>query len=881
MRRLRAWLLRLVDPLRRRRRDEGLDAELAAHLELHIDDYVRQGLPPEEARRRALLRLGGLDQTREQYRDRRGLPLVDTLRQDVRQALRMVRRQPGFSAVAILTLGIGICAVTVMYSVIRQVLLDPFPYAHSDRLVSVILRDENGRLLRAQLPANEYLDFLEQSRAFEDVLGTISEDAHYMREGGADLIKLAWVTPNMFSFLGVRPLFGRAFSAEDGRASAPPVAVMSHRTWVTKFGADPSVVGRTLVLNGEPRTVVGVMPPRFEWNIADLWLPAAMNRADDPRSPRGFRAFQAHLRPGVTAQEAAAQLNVIGARRAAAFPADYPAGFRFELIAVVDWVVRDFRAVLYTLFGAVSLLLVIACCNVANMLLARATSRQREIAIRSALGASRGRIVRQLLVESALLAGGGLALGAAFAYGGIEALALYMPRQGVPWETQIRLDQPVLIFAILAAAVATIGVGLYPALQSARLDVAAAAGVGTRTTAGPRQTRMRNGLVIAQVALSIVLLLGAGVLMRTFVKLVNADFGFDTRNLLVFGVAFPPRLAPKPDETTRFYRDLVDRIRTTPGVRSAAAAANPPPFGGMSSGLVIPGVTVPPDASTMITFSTEGLDDTAGLRMVRGRYLSQLEVERAHRVAVVNEALAQRYFGSGDPLGRTVQLPRLTTLSVPVADPTFTIVGVIGNMANQGPRDPAGAQVFVPFTLRPGGLAIMIRTASDPLRVVPAVRQHVKAIAPDVAIIEPETLENVIQQAFYARPRFVLLVLGIFAVTGLVLVAFGIYGVLAYLVSQQTREIAIRMALGGDRRNVVRMVLRVGLNLVAVGMALGAGASLMTNRLLAAQLWNTSAHDPATFGTVAAVIVAIALIACWMPARRAVRVDPMVALRHE
>jgi putative ABC transport system permease protein len=809
---------------------------------------------------------------------------IKDLRRDMAYGVRALVRTRSFTAVAMITLALGIGAVTVIYSVLRNVVLDPFPYSRSERLVNVLLKDANGRIIRGPyFAAPEYLDYQQQAQVFEDVVGTSRQGVHWIHEEGAEALVVAWMTPNGFDFLGVSPLIGRPFNDADAAPGAPPVGVMNYRAWMKHFGGDPNVLGRTMNINGEARTVIGVMPPRFEWNIADLWLPAAITPADDPRSPRGFRAFQAHLRPGVTPREAEAQLNVIGKRRAAAHPADYPEGFRFEVIAVVDWVVRDFRAVLYTLFGAVSLLLVIACCNVANMLLARATAREREIAIRVALGASRGRIVRQLLVESALLAAGGLVLGAGLAYSGIAALARYMPRQGVPWETQIRLDEPVLLFAVVAAAIATIGVGLYPALQSVRQDVVAGAGMGGRTTAGRRQTRMRGGLVVAQVALSIVLLLGAGVLMRTFVKLVNADFGFDTRNLFVAGAAFPARQTPVPTgELIRFYRDTLERLRTIPDVRSVAIANYPPPFGGMSSPLVIPGATVPPQTSTTVSFSSEGLADTIGLRVLRGRYLSQLDVERAHRVAVVNETLARQFFGGQDPLGRTLQLPRLSTMPVPIADPTFTIIGVIGDTANQGPRYPARPQLYVPFTLRDtAGLAFVLRTSSDPLRVLASVRQHVKAIRADVALVEPNRLEDMIQQAFYARPRFVMLILGIFAAAGLLLVACGIYGVLAYMVSQQTREIAIRMALGGERRDVMRMVLRFGLQLVAVGTVLGLAASVMTNRLLATQLWNISAHDPATFGIVIAMIVIIALIACWMPAQRAVRVEPMVALRHE
>ena len=387
----------------------------------------------------------------------RSLHWFEDFRRDVVYGIRTLAKTPAFTLAATLTLALGIAAVTVIYSVVRNVVLDPFPYSRSDRLVNVVLRDGADRQLRGPyFPPAEFLDYQEQATVFEDVVGTSRDSMLWQSENGAERLDVAWMTPNGFDFLGVKPMIGRAFDASDAAPGAPPVAVMCHRAWVRLFGADPGVIGRTLVLDGTARTVVGVMPPRFEWNIADLWLPAAIERGADPRTPRGTRAFQAHLRPGVSPKEAEAQLNVIGARRAQAYPAEYPAQYRFQVIKVVDWVVQGFRAVLYTLFGAVSLLLVIACCNVANMLLARATSRERELAIRAAIGATRGRIVRQLLVESGLLASGGLIAGAAMAYGGIQALArLLPPGQGVPWETQIRLDRPVLLFAIVIAGAST------------------------------------------------------------------------------------------------------------------------------------------------------------------------------------------------------------------------------------------------------------------------------------------------------------------------------------------------------------------------------------------------------------------------------------------
>ena len=810
-------------------------------------------------------------------------PWLDDLRRDVVYGFRTLRRTPGFTVVAMLTLALGIGAVTVIYSVLRNVVLDPFPYSRSDRMVNLVLNDASARVVRGpSYSAQEFLDYQEQADVFEDVVGTSVESMHWVSDAGAERLQVGWMTPNGFSFLGVQPLIGRVFGDADAAPGAPPVAVMNHRAWMRLFNGDPTVVGRTLVLNGESRTVIGVMPPRFEWNIADLWIPSALNRSDDPQSVRGRRAFQAHLRPGMSVEQAEAQLKVIAARRASQHPDDYPPGSRLALITVINWVVREFRGVLYTLFGAVSLLMVIACCNVANMLLARATTREREISIRAAIGASRGRIVRQLLVESVLLAIGGLAGGCLLAYAGIAALAGFMPRQGVPWETQIRLDTPVLIFALLAAGVATIAFGLFPSLQTARRDLLAGAGMGGRGTAGRQQTRMRKALVIAQVALSIVLLLGAGLLMRTFVKLVNVDWGFDSKNLIMAGVGFPPGQDVSTESLRRFYRQGLERISALPGVRSAAIANLPAPFAGMGSGLQIPGKETGPQDFTGITFCSERLFDTIGLTLIKGRLLSAPEVESARHVVVINEALARKYFNATEPLGASIRLPRLATLPVPVADPTFEIIGVLRDIANAGPRDLPVPQVWVPFPLRgPAGLGLVVRTSTDPVRMIQSVRQEITSVDRQVALVEPGILDDWMQRVFFARPRFSLLILGIFACTGIVLVAFGVYGVLAYTISQQTREIAIRMALGGERSHVVRMVLRLGLQLVGAGLVIGVAVSFATNRLLRSQLWNTSPNDPATFATTIAAVLLIGIFACWVPARRAVRVEPMVALRHE
>jgi putative ABC transport system permease protein len=533
----------------------------------------------------------------------------------------------------------------------------------------------------------------------------------------------------------------------------------------------------------------------------------------------------------------------------------------------------------------VGLLLVMACCNAANMLLARSTSREREISMRGALGASRGRIVRQLLTESALLALGGAIGGCVLAYGGIALLARFMPRQGVPWETQLRLDLPVLLFALGTTVIATVGFGLFPALQGARRElVAGTGGDGKGATAGRRHRRMRDSLVVVQVALSIVLSLGAGLLVRSFVNLVRIDLGVNPENLLIAGLAFPRDQSGAVDHQRRFYREALDRLRGIPEVLSVAASSGGlPPFGATRSGLEIPGLTLPPQASALVVFCSDQMLNTLGLPLLAGRGFSIADVESARKVAVVNETFAKRYLGPDAPLARIVSLPALGRLRpTPIADPAFEIVGVVRDALNQGIREPPSPQVYVPYTLRGAeSFALVLRTSGDPTRVLRTVRREVAAIDPRVAVTRPITLDAMLQRSYFAQPKFSLFVLGLFSCAGLLLVALGVYGVLAYTVAQREREFAIRMALGGDRGHVRRLVFSTGLRLIGAGMVVGLVAGTLTNRVIASQLWKTSPGDPATIATAVSIVAIIGLLACWVPARRAVRSEPIVALRHE
>jgi predicted permease len=865
--------------------DEERTRELEAHLEIEADENVERGMSPQEARKAALRKLGNLARIREEIYMMNSVGLLETFSQDLRYGVRQVRHNPGFATLAVLTLALGIGSVTVMYSVIRNVLLDPFPYTNSERLVDVLVRDMTrpDAIFRGALPVAEFLDYQEQSRVFEDVAGAAGEAMNWTTKDGAERVVVVHVTPNTFQFLGVAPLLGRTIVPDDGRPGAPPVAVLSYGAWRSRFGGDPSIVGETIVLNGEPRTVVGVMPPRFAWHVADVWITESLDRTAR-EAPSTVRWFQAHLKPGVTLAQAEAELNLIAARRAGDHPDEYPKQFRIQVLLVIDFVVGRYRRVLYTLFAAVGLLLLIACCNVASMLLARATAREGELTIRAALGAGRGRIVRQLLIESLLLALVSAAAGCFLAYAGVQALAHVMPRQNVPYETDIRLDRPVLLFSLATAVLSAMLSGLLPALHAARRDlVAGLRQSGKGAAGGFRHGRIRNGLVVVQVALSLVLLLGAGLLMRTFLALVRVDLGFDPTNIVFVPVALSPGQSANASERHRFFGQALERVAALPGVVAVAETTSGPPFGGgLRSELRVAGRSETDPDTVIVRLCSEGFIRVIGTTILGGRRLSDPDIAQARRVAVVNQSLVAKYFPDQQAIGKQITLPRLKSIRDPVADPVFEVVGIVRDVRNSGIRDAPVPEVLLPSTTSAGPSRVIVaRTSVDPALVVNAIRREVRAIDRSVALTGGGTLEDELRQSFYAQPRFSLIVLAAFAGTGLALVALGIYGVLAYTVSRQTHEIAVRMALGAGRNQVLRLVLRLGLQLIAAGVAAGLAAGAATHRLIAHQLWNISPHDPLTLVGAVAVIAVVGLAACYAPAARAMRVEPMAALRLE
>ena len=803
--------------------------------------------------------------------------------QDLRYGVRGLAKRPGFALLAIAALALGAGAATTIFSVINNVLLDPVPYADANRLVVISVHDpargEQG--IRQWFSIPEFLEYQRENKVFEQVFGTIDVDVLYTGGEGAERFSGAIVTPNTFRVLAVPPLAGQAITPDDAKPGAPPIFAISYKMWVKQYNREP-VVGRTLVLNGKARTLVAIMPPRFSKH-ADLWMPMAPDPGDAELKNRSF-VMHARLKPGVTMREAEANLDLIAHRLARANPRDYPERFAMHVETMTDAGVAHFRRVLYMLSAAVGLLLLIACSNVANMLLARASAREKEMAVRTALGASRWRIVRQLLVEGFLLALSGAAAGCLAAYGGIRVLAREIPWGLMPEDSVIPIDYRVLSFSLGVAALTAILFGLGPALQMVKPEIVEPLkGSGKGVSGGFRRSRLRNTLVVLEVALSLVLLAGAGLLMRTFIALRQADLGLNPDKILVVRTPLPRGQYRTAAAKQHFFQPLLQRLYTLPGVVAATETSNLPPYGGIPTEIDVPGAAHVEKWQGIFQLCSEGYFPTLGIRFLRGRAMSEGEVQEARQVAVVNQTLAKKYFGQEDPIGRQIKLKMLAAeVAPPVENPVFQIVGVVADVKNQGIQEPVVPEAFIPYTTT-GAFerGVLVRTAGDPAAMLNAVRREIWAVDRNVALTLTGSLKDILKEYSYAEPRFGLVLLGIFASVGMALVALGVYSVVAYTVSRQTHEIGIRVALGADRTEVLRMVLRMGSRLVGLGVIAGIATSFALTQLIQNQIWGVSPHDPVTLLVVVAVVSLAGLAACYFPARKATRVDPMVALRHE
>jgi putative ABC transport system permease protein len=814
---------------------------------------------------------------------------MGTFGQDIRYALRNLRKAPGFAVVAVITLALGIGASTAIFSVIDNILMEPFPYPDAQRYMSVLIHDTDrtGPGGQAAYIGPEFLDFVEQNHVFDGVIANDRTDVLYRAGEGTQRFDGNFVTPGTFEFLGMPALVGRVMQPADYEPGAPPVFVLRYKTWVKSFGADPAIVNKTFVLNGVSRTLIGIMSPRFGWGDADMWIPQKPSRAATSKVIAG--AFQqhwfllGHLKPGVSVKEAEADLTVVAKRLATVYPTEFPKKFTVQMESLTNLVVGQFKTTLFIVLAAVGLLLLIGCGNVANLLLARATTREKEFAIRSALGANRWRLIRQLLVESLILATGGAAVGTLLAWGGLKFLVALMPQNIIPAEAVIRLNLPVLSFTLGAAVLTALVFGLVPALKAARKDLnEPLRDSGKGISGGFRHGRLRNAVVVLEVGLSLTLLVAAGLLMRSFVALRDVKLGLQPDHILVARLPLPLDRYKTADQVMGFYRPLLQRLKALPGVVEATETSTLPPYGGIPSDIEIPGKTHSEKWNAMFQLVSEGYFPVLKIQFVDGRGFTEAEVNGARKLAVVNQTFVKKYLGNENPLGRQVRIAQLAEFDDAVKEPMFEIIGLVADAKNRGLQDPPEPEIWVPYTVTGSAFrGILVRTANEPMSMMNAVQHEIWSTDANVALTFTGTLEGYISQFSFAGPRFGFFLMTIFGSIGLVLVTIGVYSVLAYNTARRTHEIGIRLALGAEGSDVQGMVIRMGLKLVALGVGIGLIVSVAIGRVIATQLWGVSAYDPWTLICVPALLLITGILACWLPARRAASVDPLVALRYE
>ena len=814
---------------------------------------------------------------------------METLGQDIRYAFRNLRKTPGFATVAIITLALGIGASTAIFSVIDNIMMEPFPYPDAQRFMSVQIHDteRNEPGGRAGFSGPEFLDYVEQNHAFDRAIANDNLDVLYRSGEGTQQFNGNYVTPGTFEFLGMPALLGRVMQPADYEPGAPPVFVLRYKAWVKNFGADPAVINKTFILNDVPRTLVGIMPPRFGWGDADMWIPKKPERASATTAVAGafpqFWFMLGHLKPGVSMKEAEADFTVVANRLAKVYPKDYPKHFTVHLESLTNLVVGQFKTTLFIVLAAVGLLLLIGCGNVANLLLARATTREKEFAIRAALGANRWRLIRQLLVESMILAIGGAAVGTLLAWGGLKSLVALMPQRIIPAEAVIQLNTPVLLFTLGVAVLTALLFGLVPALKAARKDLNdPLRDSGKGMSGGFQHGRLRDAVVVLEVGLSLTLLVGAGLLMRSFVALRDVKLGLRPDHVLVARLPLPVDRYKTAAQVTGFYRPLLQRLKALPGVVEATETSTLPPYGGIPSDIEIPGKTHADKWNAMFQLCSQGYFPVLKIQFVDGRPFTEAEVNGAQKLAVVNQTFVRKYLGNDNPIGKQIRIAQLEQFEDPVKEPVFQIIGLVADVKNRGLQEPIEPEIWIPYTVTGSAFrGILVRTEREPMTMMNAVEHEIWATDRNVALTLTGTLEGYISQFSFAGPRFGFFLMTIFGAIGLVLVTIGVYSVLAYTTTRRTQEIGIRMALGAEGADVLGMVIRMGLRLVGIGVVLGLIASVALGRVIATQLWGVSAYDLWTLVSVPLVLLLTGLLACWLPARRASRLDPLIALRYE
>lgn len=866
--------------------EQDFEHELETHLEMLTDENVRRGMAPEEAKRAARIRLGGLTQLKETNRELQGLSSIETFLQDARFAFRMLRKNPGFTVVAVLTLALGIGANTAIFSIVYAVLLKPLPYAESGQLFNVFeVRPHDGITGTGWSYAN-FAELREQNRIFSEMAGSQKHQLTLTGRGEPSVVNTSVVTPELFSLFGEKPLAGRMFFSEDGKPGAPPVVILSENLWRGSFGADPNIVGSFINLDKRPFTVIGIMPAAFRFPLVteseQLWIPLVQ----DPlfgswMDRRGGHWLQVtgRLKPGVSMTQAQTELDAINARLAKEFPAEN-GGWKIRMVPLQEMIVGDAKSPLLVLLGAVGLVLLIACANIANLLLTRATSRAREIAVRTTLGAGRARIVRQLLSEAAVLGLLGGVTGIALAYWGVQALSSLLP-PSLPRVNAIRVDNLVLGFALLLSVVASCAFGLAPAVFAANSNLQASLREGGgRSGESRNRRRARSFLAAGEIALAMVLLVAAGLLLRSFSKLMSVSPGFDVQHIVKADISLPRSQYSTPQQWNAFSDELLARIQAQPGLQDSAVAVPRP----IADGYINLGFDVvgnPPSSAgasrtaNYVSVSPEYFR-VMEIPLLAGRLFNHHDVSSAARVSVISQAMARLYFPNQDPLGK-----RLVFGFPPDGQVEREIVGVVGDVRDVALGQSPGAMMYVPFAQAPFWAAnVVVKSALSPSSVAATIRQEVRKMDKEQPVTDVAMMPDIIE-ASLSQPRFRTFLLGLFAAIALVLAATGIFGVISYSVSCRTNEIGIRMALGASSGAILWAVLRETLILTLAGLAVGVPCALAASRLLGHMLFGVSANDPATLAAVAFALAAVAALAGYVPARRAMLVDPLVALRYE
>ncbi len=870
---------------RRKRMLKELDEDIREHIARETQDNIERGMSAEDARHAAMRKFGNVTQVMEETREVWSVVWLNQLLADIRFGLRMLRKNPGFTAVAVLTLALGIGANAAVFSVVYAVLLRPLPYKDPSSLI--VLNETTPMVGTVSVSYPNFLDWRNQSRTFSEIAAVRGVGFNLAGVTQPENISGDAVSPNFLSMLGVRPFLGRDFDASEEKAGTPPVILLSYSLWQSHFGGDPNIVGRTIKLDDRSFTIVGVLPSNYRsLDKTDVMLPIGVWATDNSedvkeRGARGDLGVIGRLATGVSLAKARAEMEGIAARLATEYPASNDR-FGVALQPIRDAFVSDIRPAILVLFGAVMFVLLIACANVANLFLVRGASRTKEVALRIALGASRGRIISQMLTESFVLAVLGGVLGLALAVAGIGGMSRLIPADMLSGAT-VNLNGTVLLFAACVVALASFIFGLAPALHSTKPDVQSELKEGGRSaSAGAGQNQLRAALATAEISLALILLVGAGLMMKSLYRLLAVDPGFRPERVLTMGMDLRTQQYSKDPAVLNFWQQVLDKVRVLPGVEGAAVGTHIPLTDSHGrTDITIEGMALPrpgnyphPDVHTI----SPGFVATLGIPLLRGRTFTDADNENAPLVGMINAMLARRFFPNEDPVGKRFVFGHPSEKNPPK---WCTIVGVVGDTKMYGLANPARLEVYVPFRQDANSdMTLLVKSGADPAALTSAIREAVQSIDKEQPLIAISTMKELVSNSVATR-RMTLVLLGFFSGLALVLGAIGIYGVISYSVAQRTHEIGIRMALGAPRRDVFRLVVGQGLKLAGIGIAIGIAGALGLARLMSSLLYEISATDFETFAGVSILLALVALLACFIPAQRAMRVDPTVALRYE